>query len=632
MAEEVRLGSADVLTPFDKVGTMTIKAAFGRSDAPTPKHEQARRARCKLEDRRSGAPGRPAHRLLPPDTAMGEGPSHKRTCDGLCELVFEAPCPTDSSLGGNESGPAAPSLPRFRAALAKGLGVLARRLCAFCDGGVDTAAFSPLKQSRGSRLTFPLSWLQAASSPPRHSRAAPGRSEAVERPQAPKGQTWRVQAALTETSQAAATALQQECKGQSSRNRVSCITSIDTEELEPVRSAAFHENWIERAAAQEPGQLHCTLSAVWHFVWLAAYIIATLVLAGRATLIATGTQWKFEDCCMAFGLPCIYFLIGVIVPIFSWQVAKSAPMMCILTHRYHYQDIEDESMPFMIATQVVRPLSQVAGLVAPTLTSLQLWQVVHAWRRGAGLVVTNFTFSTPLPLLLCTFVGLAGMLFFGSGWVDEFVLDASLVSIEGLIHEIGEPPVDVADSELEVGRQQFRWNELAIHHRALNLALTRLWDVPCAGGLWILRIAILMASSLMLGGLSVSHEDARVRWTWGIAGVVLALGAVILLLRLAAATARCSDIGADARSILTVSRDFSGLHMGAADAEAYRAFMLYLNTAEMGISIWGIMITYGCVLNIASKVIVYIPLALQALGHVLRTGDAVVFLTGHVLG
>lgn len=404
-----------------------------------------------------------------------------------------------------------------------------------------------------------------------------------------------------------------------------------------VRSPASHKNWLEKAAlleaedTWESDQSHQSGSssgAGEHFKWLAVYIFATLVLVARAMLVAIGTGWRWNDCCMALGPPCIYFLVGVIVPIFSWRVAKSAPMMRIMAHMYHYQNIKEESLfRFMTASRIVRPLSQVAALIAPILAGVQMWHMWNIWHEGSGFVVTTLFFSTPLPLLLCTFLGLAGMLFFGSGWVDELALDASLVAIEGLVQEIEKPVMDADGSSLP---GKFKWNEITIHHQHLNQTLTQLWDYSCAGGLWILRIAILLVSSLVLGGLSISHPDALVHWAWGVGGVALALAGVVLLLRLAAATARCSDSSATARSVFTAAREYSGVHMDASDAEAYRVFVLYLNTTTMGVTICDVMITYSLVFSIARKVIVYIPVALQLLGHFLCPDDAAGLRANHM--
>ena len=310
-----------------------------------------------------------------------------------------------------------------------------------------------------------------------------------------------------------------------------------------------------------------------------------------------------------------YLTIGFALPLWSRRVARSGQLQCILIHREKYKGkVGSPGRNFAVMAERLIPCVVLLGLIEPTL-------VVVKFVAPRTQLEDAFDGTSPTSLfaLACTYIGLLGMLIFGAGGLDELALDASMVAVKGFIGEAqgacaeGEermqPDLGSVPSWPPEDAGTVQFGRLANHYDFLCKALTDVWRLNCAGGLWVSRVLLLFMGSLVLLAYSVGAHSCMPN-VYRVAGVVLAVAGVTLLMRIANLSSLCTDSTPGQEAVVAAIHAYVGTSwkLPADQQHAYQTLLVHVSATPLGIKVCSIHITYDLVFKIAIPVVVQIPL------------------------
>lgn len=314
------------------------------------------------------------------------------------------------------------------------------------------------------------------------------------------------------------------------------------------------------------------------------------------------------------------------MPCWSVVVGHSAPVACILTHREHYKEefqTDGSVRVLMRLSQWLCPVSNFLALLAPCYVCLGLVNTLTSDQQVVDILpacdehLKLWFFGT-------SFSGLVGMLVFSSGKPGEMVIDASIVAIKGFISEMMGSPVD--------------WDDIAWHHWLLDKALANVWALNCVGGLWLMRIVVLFAAGLALGAYSLSQNDTHLRHLLIVGWFLLGLSGIALLVQLATITTLCQNKRAGSHSVIAVAHECilrpaqvvgsieandgtsstSSVELRISKKNLEQNYLAYLTGSNMGVQMMGVAITYSFVFTIVCQMLVYMPIGINIVGHLVH--------------
>merc|ERR1712226_1216564 len=94
---------------------------------------------------------------------------------------------------------------------------------------------------------------------------------------------------------------------------------------------------------------------------------------------------------------------------------------------------------------------------------------------------------------------------------------------------------------------------VARQHRHLHRTLKEVWSLKCGGVLWLIRLALLFLSGLVLTTSRTVQEDSALGYSLVAAGVTVSAIGVLLLLRPARITALCTSSSPGAESVVAAT-------------------------------------------------------------------------------
>lgn len=311
----------------------------------------------------------------------------------------------------------------------------------------------------------------------------------------------------------------------------------------------------------------------------------------------------------AFAIAYIYILIGIVTPLWSKRISTSTGMERILTIRDAYRAEKYESWSqFLFVAKLSWPIGMICGCAAPVLSTFQLVKV-HC--SDAGTYVDAKYSGFIFALLFGWFVS---CLVFGSVKLDEAALEATVVCIRGIRTDIvkHDKALHVIDEELGWTPSP-EWSKVAQRIVKLHEVMLEIWDAHSAGGLWLARIILLLLASIAMAAVAVGHPLFFMAQSFRVVGITFAAAAITLTWQLAKVTNLCTDPLQKDSLLSTVLA-----HLGRDGTDAnYHSLRSWLQTQSMGISLAGIRVTGQLALNMASNLLVYVPLASVILGKLL---------------
>jgi len=337
--------------------------------------------------------------------------------------------------------------------------------------------------------------------------------------------------------------------------------------------------------------------------------LAAIVFIGRAIWIWRSDNISVTEGAKSAGTAASYLAIGVTLPLRSRSLSHSEPVRRLLAVREHYADQKEDKIRFyMRLASLMVPLAVVAGAVAPVIS----WhQLMHEKPDGDGLFAQSALISS---CFACWVVWFLGMLIFGPAKVEEAMLDASTVAIKGLI----------SDMSINYEFADIDWERMARKHRTVDNLLLQVWDANCVGGQWSFRVFVSFVVSVALCALAVGHPNMSMRVTYYVVGAIFAAGGSALLFRVSFVTSMCIGTDGNQKTIITTAWRFVGRIAGKNEEAlsplqtvAYQTFLTYLQLSTMGIKLLGVLITPSTVVNVAGKMLLYVPVTLTVLGRLL---------------
>jgi len=147
-------------------------------------------------------------------------------------------------------------------------------------------------------------------------------------------------------------------------------------------------------------------------------------------------------------LASLYGFIGVWFPFMEWRIERSRPVWQICVHVNKFVHLKNKSHKSSLAWgHWIGFASKILGLACPIHVSLLPW---HTYEEQALLFYRMEQHRFQTCLLLCTFAGLVGMLVFECGKLDNYILNATKVAIQGLIEQISAQGKHFPDEDVDV--------------------------------------------------------------------------------------------------------------------------------------------------------------------------------------
>jgi len=156
--------------------------------------------------------------------------------------------------------------------------------------------------------------------------------------------------------------------------------------------------------------------------------------------------------------------------------------------------------------------------------------------------------------------------------------------------------------------------------RKLDEVLTGTFQFSVIGGLWVGRIVVLFALCLVASGASMI-PGSQLRVSCLIASVTSGLFGALLMLRLARVTEKCCAKSPQTESLFSALYAEMGSNVPAADASEtfhFRVLQQYLADRQLGVRLFGVLITLDLVVLTALRSCVYLPAVVSTVSFVLQ--------------